>query len=360
MSAPIDLPDPTSDLHWSAFRGAIQDIFSANAKRHPDRLCVVETASSSSPRREFTYRQIDEASNMLAHHLVRSGVQRGEVVMSYSHRGVDLVVAVMGILKAGATFSVIDPSYPPDRQIIYLDVARPRALVVIDKATKDTGELSDKVRAFVAETLDLRTEVPALRLCDDGTLLGGDGSDGRDVLAEQVAAKADGPGVLVGPDSTPTLSFTSGSEGRPKGVRGRHFSLAYYFDWMAERFGLSADDKVTMLSGIAHDPIQRDIFTPLFLGAQILVPSREDIQHERLAEWMRDHGATVTHLTPAMGQILVGGASAEFPALHHAFFVGDILIKRECKALQRLAPNCHIVNMYGTTGKHGFHDFREV
>lgn len=268
--------------------------------------------------------------------------------MSYSHRGVDLVVTVMGILKAGATFSVIDPSYPPDRQNIYLDVARPRALVVIDKATKEAGQLTEKVRAFIKENLSLRTEVPGLELKDDGSLIGGN-INGVDVFAAQQSLKAKGPGVIVGPDSTPTLSFTSGSEGRPKGVRGRHYSLAYYFDWMAERFSLSEEDKFTMLSGIAHDPIQRDIFTPLFLGAQLLVPSKDDIQHERLAEWMRDHGATVTHLTPAMGQILVGGANARFPALHHAFFVGDILIKRDCRALQSLADNVFIVNMYGTT-----------
>lgn len=347
-SIKTDLPDPTADLHWSAFRGAIHDIFSANAEAHPDRLCVVETASGSLPRREFTYRQINESSNILAHHLVQSGIQRGEVVMSYSHRGVDLVVTVMGILKAGATFSVIDPSYPPDRQNIYLDVARPRALVVIDKATREAGELTEKVRKFIKENLQLRTEVPGLELKDEGTLVGGT-VNGKDVLASQQSLKNKAPDVVVGPDSTPTLSFTSGSEGRPKGVKGRHYSLAYYFDWMAERFHLTKDDKFTMLSGIAHDPIQRDIFTPLFLGAQLLVPSKDDIQHERLAEWMREHGATVTHLTPAMGQILVGGASAEFPALHHSFFVGDILIKRDCRALQRLAPNVFIVNMYGTT-----------
>ena len=64
---------------------------------------------------------------------------------------------------------------------------------------------------------------------------------------------------------------------------------------------------------------------------------------------MREYKATVTHLTPAMGQILVGGAVAEFPSLHHAFFVGDILIKRDCRLLQNLAPNVRIVNMYGTT-----------
>ncbi|KAL4932255.1 L-aminoadipate-semialdehyde dehydrogenase [Aspergillus undulatus] len=342
------LPDPTADLHWSKFRGAIHDIFVENAQRHPDKLCVVETKSATSAHREFTYRQINEASNILGHHLVQAGVERGEVVMVYAYRGVDLVVAVMGILKAGATFSVIDPAYPPERQCIYLDVARPRALINIAKATKDAGELSEKVRTFIDENLQLRTEIPALALLDDGSLLGGS-IDGQDVLARQVPSKSEPVGVVVGPDSTPTLSFTSGSEGRPKGVRGRHFSLAYYFPWMSETFKLTPNDKFTMLSGIAHDPIQRDIFTPLFLGAQLLVPAREDIQNEKLAEWMRDYGATVTHLTPAMGQILVGGASAQFPTLHHAFFVGDILIKRDCRSLQGLAPNVNIVNMYGTT-----------
>ncbi|KAK9650782.1 large subunit of alpha-aminoadipate reductase [Aspergillus fumigatus] len=342
------LPDPTSDLHWSNFRGAIHDIFAQNAEKHPDKLCVVETKSEQSPHREFTYRQINEASNILGHHLVRAGIERGDVVMVYAYRGVDLVVAVMGILKAGATFSVIDPAYPPERQCIYLDVARPRALINIAKATKEAGELTQLVRSFIDENLELRTEIPALALQDDGTLVGGS-VEGQDVLANQVSLKSTPVGVVVGPDSTPTLSFTSGSEGRPKGVRGRHFSLAYYFPWMSETFKLTPNDRFTMLSGIAHDPIQRDIFTPLFLGAQLLVPAREDIQNEKLAEWMREYSATVTHLTPAMGQILVGGASAQFPALHHAFFVGDILIKRDCRSLQALAPNVNIVNMYGTT-----------
>jgi L-aminoadipate-semialdehyde dehydrogenase len=219
---------------------------------------------------------------------------------------------------------------------------------VINKAIQEAGPISEQVRQYIAENLQLKTEVPALELKDDGTLVGG-AKDGKDVLEEQQKSKAELPGVLVGPDSTPTLSFTSGSEGKPKGVKGRHFSLTHYFPWMAETFGLSENDKFTMLSGIAHDPIQRDIFTPLFVGAQLLVPSKEDIQHEKLAEWMRRYGATVTHLTPAMGQILVGGASAIFPTLHHSFFVGDLLIKRDVRRLQALAPNVRVVNMYGTT-----------
>jgi len=204
------------------------------------------------------------------------------------------------------------------------------------------------VRSYIDEELQLKAEVPALRLRDDGVLSGDE--NGKDDLFAQVRAKATSPpDVLVGPDSNPTLSFTSGSEGRPKGVLGRHYSLTKYFTWMAERFQLSSESRFTLLSGIAHDPVQRDIFTPLFLGAQLLVPSKEDIQHEKLAEWMREHKPTVTHLTPAMGQILVGGAAAEFPSLDRAFFVGDILTTRDCRSLQRLAVNANIVNMYGTT-----------
>jgi L-2-aminoadipate reductase len=207
------LPDPTQDLHWSDYRGAIHEIFAANALKHPERLCVAETASSTSARREFSYGAINETSNVLAHHLVQNGIQRGEVVMVYAYRGVDLVVAVMGVLKAGATFSVLDPAYPDDRQIIYLDVARPRALVVIEKAIGEAGQLGQKVRSYIDENLEIRTEVPGLMLKDDCTLRGGI-VNGSDCLDPQQSMKMHLPEVLVGPDSTPTLSFTSGSEGR--------------------------------------------------------------------------------------------------------------------------------------------------
>lgn len=111
-------PDPTVALGWSDFDCPIHRVFADNAERHGDRLCVIETE----PRREFTYRTINEASNVLAQHLHLKGIGRDEVVMIYAYRGVDLVVAIMGILKAGATFSVIDPAYPEDRQIVYLEV----------------------------------------------------------------------------------------------------------------------------------------------------------------------------------------------------------------------------------------------
>mgnify|MGYP002758605919 FL=1 len=233
------LPDPRKDLDWCGYRGPITSYLERHAKSFPDRRCLVESVSTddmmppASRVRTVTFGELDRTSNVVAHHLLQSGVQRGEVVTVYAHRGVDLVVAVLGVLKAGATFSVIDPSYPPSRQNIYLQVARPRALVVLRKA----GTIHEQVRRCIQEELELRTEIPALELRSDGALLGGS-TDKGDVLDKAQVLASEPTGIVLGPDSIATLSFTSGSTGIPKGVQGRHYSLTHFFPWMGERLSL--------------------------------------------------------------------------------------------------------------------------
>ncbi|KAJ2607895.1 large subunit of alpha-aminoadipate reductase [Coemansia sp. RSA 1804] len=336
------VPDPQKPLAWGEFPGSITEAFARNAQQHPDKRFVVESVDGGGGAREFSFAQISRAARALSRRLQGAGVGREDVVVVFAHRCADLVVTILGVLMAGATYSVVDPAYPPARQCVYLSVARPRAVVVLRRA----GELAREVREYVRDELDVVCEVAALELLDSGDLAGADEAVGA------AMRQADGADdiVAVGPDSIGTLSFTSGSTGVPKGVCGRHYSLTHFYPWMGGEFGLGADDRFTMLSGIAHDPIQRDVFTPAFFGAELHIPTAEDIGVPgRLAQWMAAQEVSVTHLTPAMGQLLAANATAQIPTLRNAFFVGDLLTKRDCSRLQSLADNCRIVNMYGTT-----------
>lgn len=102
-----NVPDPTVDLDWSGFVGPIHERFRASAEKTPDATCVVETKTSTTPERVFTYRQIYEASNVLAHYLHDAGVTNGDVVMIWAHRSVDLVVCMMGTLVSFGAVSRI-------------------------------------------------------------------------------------------------------------------------------------------------------------------------------------------------------------------------------------------------------------
>jgi L-aminoadipate-semialdehyde dehydrogenase len=146
-----------------------------------------------------------------------------------------------------------DPAYPPSRQTVYLQVSKPRALLIISSA----GVLAPSVSEYISTTLSLRLHVPAIAFTSAG-ITGSHPNAPEDILAPYQSLSQTAAGVVLGPDSPATLSFTSGSTGLPKGVKGRHYSLTHFFPWMAERFGLDANSKYTMLSGIAHDPIQRD------------------------------------------------------------------------------------------------------
>ncbi|KAM0347177.1 hypothetical protein ACHAPU_005118 [Fusarium lateritium] len=344
----MGLPDPTTDLDWSSYIGAIHEIFHKNALKTPSAPCVTETASSTTPERRYSYKQIYEASNILANQLRQAGITNGDVVMIFAYRSVELVIAFMGTLAAGATITVLDPAYPPARQQIYLEVSQPKALITIGRARDENGPFAPRVEKYLDEELSLKIRVPELRMSDDGYLTGGE-VDGKEVFTDTENKASAPPDVLVGPDSTSILSFTSGTTSTPKGVMGRHYSLAKYFPWMAKTFNWTSETKFACLSGISHDPIQRDIFSPIFMGGELIIPARENIAHERLAEWFRDHKPNAVHLTPAMGQILCGGAKAEFPSLKWVLYVGDILTKKDCAALRKLAPNADICAAYGTT-----------
>jgi amino acid adenylation domain-containing protein len=319
------LPDTATELS-AEWRGSVAERFAEHVARTPDALAVAD------PRERWSYAELDRASGRIANRLVADGVRPGDVVAVFAHRDAAIVRALLGILRAGGAFLVLDPAYPAARLAEYVRTATPRALVHIAAA----GALPDALAA----ALD---GLPALVLGARGA-----SAEEADGLA---GVSPEAPRVRVGADSLAYLAFTSGTTGEPKAVMGRQGSLTHFTPWVADAFGLGADDRISMLSGLAHDPLQRDIFIPLQIGAAVIAPEPEEVGTPGyLAGWMRAEGITVANLAPAMVQWVAGTSGDEtVPSLRRAFFVGEALTRADTDRLHRVAPGVTIVNFYGST-----------
>jgi amino acid adenylation domain-containing protein/non-ribosomal peptide synthase protein (TIGR01720 family) len=323
----MQLPDPSAPLA-TAWEGAVQERIAFQALRCPDRIAIED------PHVVWTYRDVALRIESAARSLTALGIGRGDVVAVYAHRSAPLVVALLGILEAGAAFVILDPAYPPARLCQILAAARPRVLLGVEAA----GALPVEIE----ETLIGLRPLGRVVLSRDGVVA---------VRRTQAGRPAGASSEPLRIDDLAYLAFTSGSTGRPKGILGPHRPLGHFLRWHCATFCLAESDRFSLLSGLSHDPLLRDVFTPLWLGATLCIPD-PDVYREpaRLADWLGRARISVTHLSPALAQQLADAAAgALFPNLRLAFFGGEKLRWREVTRLRRRAPDVVCVNCYGAT-----------
>lgn len=280
--------------------------------------------------RDWTYEELEAHSNRLGHFLRSRGVTRQDVIGIWASRNTPLIWTILGILKAGAAFLILDPAYPLQRLTEYARQAQPRGL--FSTADWDPPEA-------------LRTRFPWFE-----RLVAVPGTNGAGTT-DLENFSADPLDVGLAAHDLAYVTFTSGSTGTPKGVLGEHGSLSHFLPWQEEAFGLGASDRFSLLSGLAFDPLQREIFTPLWVGARICIPTPDVLDTVgRLADWMKREAVTFAHLTPPMGQILLEGVGPEqtFDDLRCVYFVGDRLTGELVNKLRRSAPRATFVNSYGS------------
>ncbi|MEO8673215.1 MAG: amino acid adenylation domain-containing protein [Tahibacter sp.] len=315
------LPDPTVELD-NAWIGSVQDMFVAQVERNPDAVALTAHGIC------WSYRELHDYSERIACWLQNQGIVAGDIVAICAARNAELPAAVLGVMKAGAVFMILDPAYPVAHLAACLEVAPARAWLSVADPHIDTE---------VAHLRDGIEAVLSIRDISRNTIL--KEFSGRS--AERVVRSA---------NDIALIAITSGSAGKPKAVESRHGPLTHYLPWVVDTFGVESDDRISMLSGLAHDPLQRDMFTAFCLGASLHVPLAEDLVPERLRGWMDEQRISVVNLTPAMAQLLCENADdGTLAHLHHAFLVGDVLTRRDVQRLQELAPSVRIVSYYGAT-----------
>ena len=313
------LPEPTAALLAGSHR-ALPLLFDDHALSGPDRLAVADWA------RTWTYRELQTRANQLAHWLIAKGIGPEHIVAIHAERNAFTVLAMLGVLKSGAAFMLLDADYPTERIVAHVKVGKPAAWI-------------DAAPSRAPVELGAAQGVPVHRIA----LASAD--------KELSGLPTTSPVVDFPPEHRAYVVFTSGTTGAPKAAPATSAALAHFVEWQAATFTLTAEDRFSALSGLAHLPFTRDVFTPLSIGASIHVPPQElRLEPDRLAEWLRANRISVCHLTPSLAEVLtLARAGTTVPDLRWVFFAGEPLRAELVDALRRVAPKTGFVNFYGAS-----------
>ncbi len=224
----------------------------------------------------ITYAELDARANRVAHHLLALGVRPESLVGICLERSIDMVVALLAVLKAGAAYVPLDPAFPRDR-IQFM--------------------MADAELTLVLTQSSLLAALPA----------GSAQAVALDALAAQLdALPSHAPPSACGAQSLAYVIYTSGSTGRPKGVQIEHGAVVNFLRSMHVEPGVDAADRWVAVTTLSFDIAGLEIFGPLTAGGTVVLADRATaLDGRRLAALLDDEGATVLQATPATWRLLL-------------------------------------------------------
>ncbi|MFP1628966.1 amino acid adenylation domain-containing protein, partial [Streptomyces sp. 5K101] len=297
---------------------SVQAVFEERVRCCGDAVALVQGAE------EVSYAELNARANRLARHLRSRGVTRGETVGVYLERGTALITSLLGVLKAGAAYTLLDPAFPAERLATVVEDASVRHVVS---------------RRALASALG---EGPALVLLDadaDGT--GIELLDGSDL------------GLRCGARDAACVMFTSGSTGRPKGVVAPHRALVSTFvgpDYLEFR----ADDVYLQSSPVSWDAFALEVFSALFHGGRSVLPVSPRTDLDEMARLVAEHGVSVLQLSASLFNVLVDDRPEVFSGLRTVMTAGEAASVAHVARARHLHPELRILNGYGPVESMGF------
>lgn len=293
----------------------LHGLFLRQLDRHGSRLAI------SQGRKFFTYEGLAIRAAALADSLVRQGCGRGGMVGVSMRKGWEQVVAVLGILFAGAAFVPISPDLPAKRRHELARQADLRAVVVQEGAGDETWP--EGCRRMV-------------------------------VTAAPSGSRPPLPEIATAPEDLAYVIFTSGSTGQPKGVMISHQSAVNTLLDVNSRFKVRETDSLLALSDLSFDLAIYDIFGALAAGAAVVMPDADGVRDpEHWRDVMFRAGTTIWNSAPALMGMLVEYAEASGrglpPSLRLALLSGDWIPTDLPGRIRALAPHCRVISLGGAT-----------
>ncbi|MCJ1441372.1 MAG: hypothetical protein MMC23_001858 [Stictis urceolatum] len=292
----------------------LPQLFERVAESYPDSIAVISDGA------ELDYRTLNALANRLARVLVEErGVGRGDVVGVALDRSIDLIVAVLAVLKSGAAYVPIDPAFPAERVTHMMDDADPKLVVASDSTLAALS--SWRQVCLSLDDLRIRMEM----------------SDSSNLITEDVRAED-----LV------YIIYTSGSTGQPKGVEANHGALCNLLLSMQRKPGCGPGDRLLAVATVSFDMSILDLLLPLASGATTVIAQTCELRDPgALLELMERHAITMIQATPSFFQMLLDGGWQGKPRLAKILTAGEPISRR---LLDRLLACVDVVwNGYGPT-----------
>jgi amino acid adenylation domain-containing protein len=295
-------------------RACLHELITEQARRTPDAVAVVFGD------RTMTYGELDRRAGQLAGRLRRLAVAPESVVAVFLERSPEMVIALLGVLKAGGAYLPLDPSYPNDRLRYMLEDARAR--VVITQTAR------------IDALPSLATHIIALDR---------DGDDDAAALDADVRGDAS-------PANLAYVMYTSGSTGRPKGVAVPHSALVNYLTWAASAYAVAEGTGAVVHSSLAFDLTITGLFTPLLCGRTVFLVDERGIDALGLAASQLE-GLSLIKITPAHLEVLAHVIPPDRAARLARMFVigGEALFAEHLTYWRTHAAATRLVNEYGPT-----------
>ncbi len=312
---------------WVATESVL-DLVVAQGRSTPDAVAATGSAGS------LDYAALLAHSESLARALVARGIGRGDLVGINVSRDLGMLVSMLGVMRAGATYVPLDPEYPDDRLAFIARDAGLRALLV---DAPDPGHPGQGERAARPRLLPARCPTIALRR--DGALDPGDAPTVRGDLPRASTKPAD---ILY-------VIYTSGSTGRPKGVAVPHRAVINLLRSMQEQPGFDATDRLLAVTTLSFDIAALELLLPLICGGTVVIADPDQVHDgDALAAAIEAHGITAMQATPGIWQLLLESGWRRIPGRRfRALCGGEPLPAALAAAL--LPRVSELWNLYGPT-----------
>jgi len=274
-----------------------------------------------------TYNALDKKSNYIANRILEAGIKEGSFIGVLVEDKLELITAIIGIIRARCVFVPLDSDYP-DIRIEQMLSASDLTYIICDE--------SNSIRLH-----QISKDISTIILNNDFY------SSNENFFARELA-------IDYGEEDAIYVYFTSGTTGKPKAILGKNIGLLQFLKWEIKEFEIDSEFRLSQFTSQCHDPFLRDIFVPLCAGGTICIPENRGIilDTERIVKWIDDNKVNLIHCTPSLFKMFNTEElnDKSFSQLKYVLLAGERVKPMELENWYRtFKDRIQLINMYGPT-----------